>query len=398
MRGNADARADLKEGVPELCYQCHSELKAGLSDEYVHSPFKKGMCVSCHDPHVSDTGGLVKDSPDSVCLGCHEKIRSLVRKSNLHGALKKGACTDCHVPHSGKNRYLLVSEEKEICWNCHGSLKEQVGKKRVHAVFKEGKCSACHDAHASSEENQLLAAPSRLCRSCHAPKCKADGVSITRVTRAMDCTTCHSGHASDTDGLLGPYGHKAFLDRECKECHDPVAPGGRMTTRVKGEALCLGCHKDAATVSGNGDPHGSGTENACTMCHNPHASKKKTLTVNESGVCLGCHERTEKRTVLMERTLKSIRCAPIKERRCFECHLPGHSDKPLYFRTDDIATCAKCHESQHEITHPLGEGVIDPRNGEEVTCISCHSMHAAKADFMLSFDRKRQLCIQCHKK
>lgn len=397
VSGGADARSGLKADVPEQCYRCHKELKKGLSDAYVHAPFAQGRCVACHNPHVSDKRGLLKEDTESVCLGCHKKIRRLIRQSNLHGALKKGTCTDCHDPHSGNNKYLLVSEEKEICWNCHGNLKEQLGKRQVHAVFKAGKCSSCHDAHASSEKEQLLSAPSRLCRSCHEPRCRADGVPIARLTRGMDCTECHSGHASDAAGLLGPYGHESFLGKDCKECHGPVASGRRMSPKVKGEALCLGCHKGAAAPPGGLDPHGAGRDNACTLCHSPHASKKKNLTVDESGVCLGCHEKTEKRTALMERTLKSIRCAPVKERRCFECHVPGHSDQPLYFRTDEIETCSKCHESQHEITHPVGEGVIDPRNGRKVTCISCHSMHAAKADFMLSFDRKRQLCIQCHK-
>jgi len=396
---NAHARADLKTDVPGLCYQCHAEMmKKGLSDKYVHFPFKQGMCISCHNPHVSDTEGLLKDKVDSVCLGCHKGIRNLVRKSSVHGALKKGVCTDCHTPHSGKNRYLLVSKEERLCWNCHGSIKGQLKRPEVHAVFKEGKCSSCHDAHASSEENQLIAAPARLCRSCHAPGCKAGGVSITYATKGLDCTTCHSGHASDAKGLLGPYGHKAFLDKDCKQCHNSFVADGKITTKTEGEALCLGCHKNVLATFKAADIHGADTKNACTMCHNTHASKKEDLTVNESGVCLGCHEKTAKRTALMERTLKTIRCAPVKEGKCFECHVPRHSSQPLYFRTDDIVTCSRCHESQHEITHPVGAGVIDPRNGKPVTCISCHSMHSAKADFMLAFDRKRQLCIQCHKK
>lgn len=399
LGSNAYARSDLKTSVPDLCYQCHVKLKEGLSDKYVHFPFKQGMCISCHNSHVSDTKGLLKDKVDAVCLGCHKGIRNLIRKSSLHGALKEGVCTDCHTPHSGKNKYLLVSKEKKLCWNCHGNLKGQLDKPEIHAVFKEGKCSSCHDAHASSEEDQLLAAPAKLCKSCHnVLGCKAGGVSITYVTKRMNCTECHSGHASDAKGLLGPYGHTAFLKKDCEQCHNPFVANGKITTKVKGEALCLGCHKDVLAKFKVADVHGADAKNVCTMCHNPHASKNKDLTVNASGICLGCHEKTEKRTLRMEKRLKSIRCVPVKDGKCFACHVPRHSSQPLYFRTDDIVTCSRCHESQHEITHPLGAGVIDPRNGKTLTCISCHSMHSAKADFMLAFDRKRQLCIQCHKK
>ena len=101
---------------------------------------------------------------------------------------------------------------------------------------------------------------------------------------------------------------------------------------------------------------------------------------------------------LMEKALKSIRCTPVKERQCFECHIPPHSNNNLYFRADDIQTCARCHVRQHKVAHPQGPDVKDPRNGQPITCITCHSMHASKAQFMLIYDGKRQLCIQCHKK
>ena len=99
----------------------------------------------------------------------------------------------------------------------------------------------------------------------------------------------------------------------------------------------------------------------------------------------------------MEKTLKSIKCTPVKERQCFNCHIPMHSDRPLYFRADGIDMCARCHETEHKITHPLGKDVIDPRDGGPLTCLSCHSMHDAKDEFLLTYDRNRALCIQCHK-
>ena len=99
----------------------------------------------------------------------------------------------------------------------------------------------------------------------------------------------------------------------------------------------------------------------------------------------------------MEKTLKSIKCAPVKDRACFDCHIPMHSDRPLNYRADGIDMCARCHETQHKITHPLGKDVIDPRDGGQLTCLSCHSMHAARDEFLLTHDRNRALCIQCHK-
>ncbi|MBU4504505.1 MAG: hypothetical protein KJ635_07385 [Proteobacteria bacterium] len=31
-----------------------------------------------------------------------------------------------------------------------------------------------------------------------------------------------------------------------------------------------------------------------------------------------------------------------------------------------------------------------------MTCITCHSLMASKHEFVLQFDGKKELCIQCH--
>jgi predicted CXXCH cytochrome family protein len=396
--GFANAQGELKETVPDLCYKCHTKLKESLSRGDVHFPFKDGKCMACHDAHTSDMKGLVKEDINSLCLSCHDGIKKSLKKDFVHYALKKGLCTDCHYAHSGENKYLLVKSQKEICWSCHEPLKDQLTRSNVHAPFKGGECSSCHNPHASSEENQILESPNKLCKKCNAPRCKAGGVSITFATDKMDCSTCHGGHSSSVKGLLGPYGHKSFMDEKCEQCHNPIVADRGITTKITGNELCFSCHKKDPAKFKENDIHGSEAKGGCGMCHSYHASKKKDLTVRESGLCFKCHEITEKKTALMEKALKTIRCVPLKDRKCFECHIPPHSNNPLYFRSDSILTCARCHTEQHKVVHPLGKDAIDPRNGQPMTCITCHSMHSAKAEFMLIYDRKRQLCIQCHKK
>ncbi len=393
------AQARLKGKVKDLCFECHKEMKDDLKDRYVHFLYKQGKCTTCHNAHVSNIKGLMNDEVDSVCLNCHERMRKLLDRSKVHSALKEGACTDCHRPHSGDNKYLLVTGEKELCMECHEELKAQFEKPYGCRPFKEGKCSSCHNSHASTEDNMLIDQPNKLCQKCHAPGCKAGDVSISSIVKDMDCTGCHSGHASEEKGLLGPYGHTVFLAKNCQECHNPIAEGGKMTTRIKSKELCLSCHKqnDAKIKYIETDLHVKDAKNPCGICHDNHASGKKNLTKDESRICLKCHEATEKRTALMEKTLKSIKCVPVKERQCFECHIPMHSDLPLNFRGDGIEMCARCHETQHKITHPLGIDVIDPRDGGPLTCLSCHSMHAARTGFLLTHDSNRALCIQCHK-
>jgi predicted CXXCH cytochrome family protein len=395
--GKAYAQVSLKTEIPDLCYQCHKKLKEKLSSSYVHFPFKQGKCLTCHNVHASSLNVLMKEDMNALCLSCHEGIKNLLKKGNVHGAIKKGVCTDCHDGHGGENKHLLLKDEKKLCWDCHEALKEQFKKPYAHLPFREGECSACHDAHASSDEDLLSAAPAKICKNCHAPRCSVGNVSITSSTKDMDCSTCHSGHSSNTKGLLGPYGHTFFLNETCDQCHNPIVADRKITTKLSGKDLCFSCHPKDSTKYREADVHG-GEKKGCALCHNYHASKRKNLTVKEAGLCFTCHQDTEKRQTFMVKALKSIRCVPVKDGKCFECHVPPHSNNPLYFRGDNITTCSVCHTAQHTISHPIGNEVIDPRNGQPITCITCHSMHTAKAEFMLYFDRKRALCIQCHKK
>jgi predicted CXXCH cytochrome family protein len=396
---NVEAQIKLKNKIPELCYECHEELKENLSDRYLHFLFKRGSCVSCHNSHVSNIKGLMNDEINVLCLGCHEKLRNRIEKAAVHGAIRDGICSDCHKAHSGENEHLLVGKEKTLCLNCHEEIKDQTELTYACLPFNEGKCSVCHDSHASEEKVLLLSNPNILCQECHGPKCKAGDVSISSAVRDEDCTSCHSGHSSVDKGVLGPFGHSVFLSGKCGECHNPIAAGETITTRQDGDDLCYDCHgrDDPRVKYVDNDVHVKDVKNSCVMCHDHHASDRRNFTKSEPKLCIECHEMTEKRTASMEKALKSIKCAPVKDRKCFECHIPMHSDSPLNFSGDGIQICSKCHAAQHKITHPLGEEVIDVRNGQPVTCISCHSMHAAKSEFMLTHDKDRAICIQCHK-
>ncbi|MFZ5907256.1 MAG: cytochrome c3 family protein [Nitrospirota bacterium] len=396
--GSLYAQSGIKENIPALCFKCHSKVKDELLRQQVHFPFREGKCTACHDSHAGNMKGLVKEEISSLCLSCHEKVRSSLNKKFIHNALKKGVCTDCHNAHSGANPKLLVKNQKDLCWGCHESLSQRLQNAHVHMPFQEGKCSSCHEPHAAAAENLMLEQTHKVCVTCHAVKCTSGDVSISSATEKMDCIECHTGHASPHSGLLGPCGHKAFLEQKCETCHNPIKDGAQITTKKPGQGLCISCHKLDVTKLKADDVHLKENQGGCILCHNHHASKSSNFTVNASLACMNCHENTEKRTMVMEKALKSIRCIPVEERKCFECHVPPHTRNEHYFRDDTIKTCSRCHTAQHRVSHPQGPGIKDPRNGQPVTCITCHSMHSARAEFMLSFDRKRQLCIQCHKK
>lgn len=385
--------------VPESCYPCHKTLKTEMGQRHTHAPFQEGKCLSCHDVHASDHEKMMKDDVNPLCLECHEALNRRLKKETMHGALKTGTCGDCHASHASDNTKLLKKAEADLCRGCHQGLKNELKSPFLHAPFREGKCSLCHDPHSAKGDALLSREPNALCRQCHEARCSVGGVALGGALKNTDCTSCHSGHASSAKGLLGPYGHAVFLKKECTACHEPLAPNRKPALSRSGKKTCLSCHQRSKTSPDMKQcVELTSSKNSCVLCHNSHGSTNKRMIVRETKICMTCHEQTEKRTKSMERALKTIRCEPVKMRRCFACHVPMHSDKPLSLKADGIELCAKCHTATHKVSHPKGPGVIDPRTNLMVTCLSCHSMHGAQAEFMLAFDRKRQLCIQCHKK
>jgi predicted CXXCH cytochrome family protein len=383
--------------LSSTCYECHKELRKELSSAYVHKPVQEGNCMGCHNPHAGRSRALLNQDISMVCIPCHKEIGSGLTLIRVHDPVKKRLCVKCHEPHAGDISALLREKESVVCAECHKEVVEKVFEFSCRE-FTEGNCSSCHDSHASSLNNLLNLPPERLCSKCHEPTCTMGGTSIVEFVKGLDCTMCHSGHGSDRSGALGPYGHKAFLSGECEKCHLP-AKEGRIRVKKQGSALCLECHgiEDGKMIFISDNVHVRDKKNPCVICHSYHASQAKNLTLNESEICMNCHEKTEQSTRIMESLIRTPGCAPVKNRRCFECHIPSHSTDELDLRGGFIITCARCHETEHKISHPVGEDVIDPRNNRPMTCISCHSMHASRADFMLTHDRNRALCIQCHR-
>jgi predicted CXXCH cytochrome family protein len=58
--------------------------------------------------------------------------------------------------------------------------------------------------------------------------------------------------------------------------------------------------------------------------------------------------------------------------------------------------CASCHDEAETHAHPIGSNFNDPRTGAPLTCAGCHEPHSSDHEYMLSFDHRRDLCIQCH--
>ncbi len=115
-----------------LCFSCHIELEEKTKDKRViHSPFKKGQCSACHDPHSTSNKWVLVKSSEEVCMGCHNPNKSMKWHSHPYNVKPKQKvnvelnengnleCISCHNPHATDSDHLLRITEEFTCIGCH---------------------------------------------------------------------------------------------------------------------------------------------------------------------------------------------------------------------------------------------------------------------------------------
>lgn len=382
----------------DTCYSCHSQLKKQFAQKTIHDPVGKGQCMACHNPHAANQDKFLKDEINKVCYSCHKGLAQELGRGYVHSVLLHDKCTRCHNPHASAHSNLLAKEANSLCLDCHEGVKKQLTFSYPIPPFREKKCLSCHQPHVSKEEGLVKKNINRLCQDCHGIKCKSKGVSLAFALQNADCTNCHNPHASNKKGVFNPIAHQSFVDQKCEACHDTIIANKPLTTKLTGRTLCFDCHGNKKDMLSKIYVHGGGSK-ACTTCHNPHASQDKGLIwKKEKWLCISCHADTDRREKASIEKQKGIRCTAIKEGKCSHCHDPHAENMPHYFKGDGVDICVSCHKKEHSLSHPLREKSIDPRTNQPTYCTTCHGMHTAENKFMLYFDRKKELCIECHKR
>lgn len=164
-----------KQEQRDLCYQCHTNVRAQFSMPFKHRVNEGFMnCSDCHNPHGSPaptwrmgirprmvTQALGNEQP---CLKCHTDKRGPFAFE--HAAVRVDGCEVCHNPHGSTNAKLL----------------------RRPAIFTT--CLECHNG-ADAFGRQANGIPT------HSPS------HDMRNPRYQNCTTCHVRiHGSNADRLF----------------------------------------------------------------------------------------------------------------------------------------------------------------------------------------------------
>jgi len=288
-------RYHLTKDAPALCVDCHDPKDAALQKAHQNQPFGTANCLQCHDPHQSAAPKLMakfthppfadkscdtchaaakngkvvltQANVKDLCLTCHSDKAEQIEKAKVQHPGAAGDCTDCHNPHASAQPGLPKTDNVNICLGCHSDIAD-LAKKKVHhqPVFVQG-CYTCHEPHGGDNEHLLRAStPNALCLECHGPDAKQ--------------TKLPSEH------LVAIFDGKVKLPEDYF-AHTPVLPlvygAGHP---VEGHPVSdLHDLRDSTKVI---------TAINCLTCHQPHASAKPDLLVNDQennqAFCYTCHQ------------------------------------------------------------------------------------------------------------
>ncbi|WP_456395669.1 cytochrome c3 family protein [Desulfurobacterium sp.] len=136
---------------------------------------------------------------------------------------------------------------------------------------------------------------------------------------------------------------------------------------------------------------GNGKE-SCFYCHTSGSpSSKDVKRINGELVCIECHQYIYRRIDSHLYHHKNIK-------NCVMCHDPHQSNNIAMLKGNGISVCMRCHakNSAGYCIHPQGNKHLDPRNGQPITCITCHFTMGTDYKYLLKWNGESALCYQCH--
>jgi DmsE family decaheme c-type cytochrome len=200
--------ATAKE-VDEKCQSCHDREHS----DFQHSVHGRGNlgCIGCHSIHTPGAPKhLLKTEQPQLCFQCHNDVKPLFSLSSHH-KVEEGLidCTDCHDAHgaSGENTLPSASWQFIMCTKCHAPAAGPFVY--VHPPVKTAGCTFCHFSHGGPNRKLLIHADvNEICLQCHLPS-PNPGAGLPAVpehaqsAQSRSCVSCHANiHGSNTSDVF----------------------------------------------------------------------------------------------------------------------------------------------------------------------------------------------------
>jgi predicted CXXCH cytochrome family protein len=181
--------------------------------------------------------------------------------------------------------------------------------------------------------------------------------------------------------------HDSKLERSCTTCHEglPSADSGKTM-----KADCAVCHK---AMMGSTFLHAPVEMKECESCHSWSAEKQAVVVAKAAPeVCYDCHKEKQAE-------VDSSKYPHPVAGECLTCHSPHGTEQKHQLKARTYDLCTSCHEDQ-KINHPVGRHPLQfalLKNGDEISCTSCHNPHGSAFEKMKRFPGGRMdICTQCH--
>jgi len=195
--------------VDDNCMSCH----AGSHSNSERSRHREGnvSCISCHSIHAAgEPKNLLKMTQPQLCYQCHDNVKAQfalpIRHKVEEGLMQ---CTDCHDPHSVPAQNALGASARQIlmCVKCHTDTAGPFVYE--HAEVKVEGCTGCHVQHGGSNPRLLNRSNvNTICLQCHLPSpifttSLPSRPAHTPATQDKPCTLCHSSiHGSNSSAVF----------------------------------------------------------------------------------------------------------------------------------------------------------------------------------------------------
>lgn len=199
---------DQMDGA-ETCLNCHSSHKF---DDWAFSTHNAAdvSCAGCHVVHGEKA--MVKKSSPELCYDCHSEVRASSYMPSHHPVAEgKIDCLDCHNVHGGTVEFAMGEGVKELCFSCHADKEGPFVFE--HAPAAED-CMICHTPHGSVADNLLKQNEPSLCLNCHAMHFHAtvEGV-VGEFTPPL---------APERTGISTRDAWKRGMLTKCTQCHTAI--------------------------------------------------------------------------------------------------------------------------------------------------------------------------------
>ena len=196
--------------VNDMCLSCHK----GSHRDYAQSTHGRAnlSCTGCHSIHTASPARYLLKAPEpQLCFQCHADVKPELSLPYRH-KVEEGllTCSDCHDPHDAQeqNPAGKVAQQDKICTNCHTRMAGPFSYE--HAIVKAEGCTACHLPHGGPNPKLLSRANvNTICLFCHFPSFNsfspADDSDIlkTHIDQSKPCISCHSDvHGSNTSAVF----------------------------------------------------------------------------------------------------------------------------------------------------------------------------------------------------